>query len=95
MKIFALTLSLLILLVRPAMADKESEECVACHRKQSPAIVMEWERSRHGQSDVGCLDCHGAKKEEIDAWLHEGATISTLVTPKDCAQCHATEYEQF
>ena len=95
MKVFALTLSLLVLLVIPSMADKESEKCVSCHKKESPAIVMEWERSRHGQSDVGCIECHGADKADVDAWAHEGATISTLVTPKDCAQCHDDEYKQF
>ncbi len=95
MKILALTLSLLIFSGRAAMADKESEKCVACHKKQSPAIVMEWESSRHGQSGVGCLDCHGADKSNVSAWTHEGKIISTLVTPKNCAQCHSQEYEQF
>ena len=72
-----------------------SDKCVECHLKQSPALVMEWQRSRHATNGVGCLDCHGAKKEDVDAWLHEGATIATLVTPKDCAQCHDTEFQQF
>ncbi len=94
-KVFILTISLLALLVEPSMAGKESEKCVACHKKQSPALVMEWERSRHGQSDIGCFDCHGADKSDVDAWTHEGAVISTLVTPKDCAQCHDDEYKQF
>ncbi|MDP3789446.1 MAG: multiheme c-type cytochrome [Candidatus Omnitrophota bacterium] len=95
MKIFALTLSLLVLLIRPSIADKENEKCVACHRKQSPALVMEWEQSRHKKADIGCFDCHGADKTDVDAWTHEGVVISTLVTPKDCAQCHSQEYEQF
>src|SRR3989338_5876880 len=94
MKMFILML-LLLFPARPSTAGKESEGCIACHRKQSPAIVMEWERSRHGRSDIGCLDCHGADKSDVDAWTHEGSCISTLVTPKDCAQCHSQEYEQF
>lgn len=76
-------------------AAQDSQQCAACHRKQSPALVMEWERSRHGEAGVGCLECHQAKKEDPDAWQHEGAVISALVTPKDCAQCHVEEYEQF
>ena len=71
------------------------ETCETCHRKQSPALVMEWQRSRHGQSGVGCVDCHGAKAGEVDAWQHEGAWISTLVTPKDCAPCHDKECKEF
>jgi hypothetical protein len=76
---------------KPASGDA----CVDCHRKQSPALVMEWERSRHAQMDVACVDCHEAKEGEPDAWKHEGAWISTLVTPKDCAHCHDQEYKEF
>jgi hydroxylamine dehydrogenase len=75
--------------------DAANAQCVECHLKQSPALVMEWQRSRHAAMGVGCLDCHGAKKEDTDAWLHEGATIAALVTPKDCAQCHETECKEF
>jgi hypothetical protein len=56
---------------------------------------MEWERSRHAQMGVGCFDCHKAAKGEVDAWQHEGAYVSALVTPKDCAQCHDQEYQEF
>jgi len=69
--------------------------CVACHRNQAPAMVMEWERSRHAQKGIGCVDCHKADSGDIDAWHHMGALISTLVTPKDCSRCHAKEYEEF
>ncbi|MFZ4396345.1 MAG: multiheme c-type cytochrome [Kiritimatiellia bacterium] len=73
----------------------EESACVVCHRKQSPALVMEWQRSRHSQNGVGCVDCHGAKEGEVDAWKHEGEWVSALVTPKDCSQCHAAEFDQF
>jgi len=73
----------------------QNKVCVECHQKTSPALVMEWQRSRHAEVEVSCLDCHGANKGEPDAWEHEGATISALVTPKDCAQCHDVEVDQF
>lgn len=81
----------------PAESSKRpgNEACVTCHRTQSAALVMEWERSRHAANGVGCLDCHAAKPEDADAWMHEGATIAALVTPKDCAACHSDEVEQF
>ncbi|GAX61537.1 hydroxylamine oxidoreductase [Candidatus Scalindua japonica] len=69
--------------------------CVECHKNLTPALVMEWERSRHAQEGVGCVDCHNADKGEIDAWQHMGALISTLVTPKDCSSCHVEEYKDF
>ncbi|MDP2989466.1 MAG: multiheme c-type cytochrome, partial [Kiritimatiellota bacterium] len=76
-------------------ADSANDKCVVCHRQRSPALVMEWERSRHAQMGIGCADCHSAAKEDVDAWQHEGATIAVLVTPRDCAQCHETEFKQF
>ena len=92
-------LSLAALISRPAWGAENKtaavNECVTCHRNQSPALVMEWERSRHGQAGVVCADCHGATEGEVDAWQHEGVWVSALVTPKDCSQCHDQEYEQF
>ena len=72
-----------------------NEGCVSCHRQDSPALVMEWEESRHAEFGVGCFDCHTASPDDVDAWEHEGVWISALVTPKDCATCHAREFEQF
>lgn len=73
----------------------DSKTCIDCHRTSSPALVMEWERSRHAQAGIGCLECHSANEGDIDGWMHEGARVATLVTPKDCAQCHDKEAEEF
>jgi len=78
-----------------AAAESASQACVDCHRRNNPALVMEWERSRHSDFDVGCLDCHQAQAGDADGWKHEGEFISALVTPADCSQCHAREYEEF
>lgn len=80
---------------RPKAAGADSKACIDCHRSTSPALVMEWERSRHAQAGIGCLDCHSANEGDVDAWMHRGARIATLVTPKDCAQCHETEAVEF
>ncbi len=72
-----------------------SKACVDCHRKTSPALVMEWEQSRHAQYGIGCIDCHAADKGDIDGWMHHGSNVSALVTPKDCSRCHEQEYQQF
>ena len=72
-----------------------NESCVTCHMKANPALVMEWENSRHAQQGIGCVDCHGAAEGEVDAWKHEGVYISALVTPKDCSRCHVREYQEF
>lgn len=73
----------------------QGQECVDCHAQQNPALVMEWKESRHAQEGVTCLKCHKARSSEVDAWMHEGSSIATLVTPKDCASCHPDEFDQF
>jgi predicted CxxxxCH...CXXCH cytochrome family protein len=42
-----------------------------------------------------CIECHMAGEEDADAFQHEGAWIATIVSPKDCARCHAKEAEEF
>ena len=44
---------------------------------------------------VGCVECHLAEKGDVDAFKHYGATIATIVTPKDCSRCHKTESAEF
>jgi len=46
--------------------------CVDCHRKDSPALVMEWEHSRHAHYGVGCYDCHRAEEGKSTAGSMRG-----------------------
>lgn len=74
--------------------DPKGQECVLCHRKHTPGLYGEWNKSQHGQSGVNCLDCHKAEGSDKDAFRHKGQLISVIVTPKDCARCHTTEFEE-
>ncbi len=74
---------------------RAAESCADCHRKHSAALVMEWDRSKHSTAGVDCLACHGADKDKIGSWVHHGERVSMIVTPKDCAKCHAKENEEF
>jgi hydroxylamine dehydrogenase len=56
--------------------------------------VQEWKISRHAQEGVDCYTCHQADKSDLDAFEHNGSVISLLVTPKDCARCHAREVKE-
>lgn len=76
-------------------AAQDNKPCVDCHRKQSAALVKEWDSSRHAAEGVGCLDCHSAKEGTDGAWKHQGAVVSTLVTPQRCGECHNDEFKQF
>ncbi|MCP4784814.1 MAG: hydroxylamine oxidoreductase [Fuerstiella sp.] len=72
-----------------------SKGCVECHMKSSPGIIDHWEGSTHAAKGVGCVECHQAAHEDVDAFDHYGATIATVVTPKDCGRCHKTETKEF
>lgn len=77
---------------RPSAAG---DACVDCHRKASAALVKEWEESLHAKEKVSCEECHGASERDPGAWKHEGVLVSTLVTPKKCAECHDREHAEF
>ena len=72
----------------------KGQECVDCHMTENPGLYWEWNHSQHGQNGVNCLDCHEAQEGDVDAFRHEEALISIIVTPKDCSKCHATEFEE-
>lgn len=72
-----------------------NKDCVSCHDTKSPGIVDQWRESLHSKTGIGCMDCHGAKKGEIDSFEHEGSIISTIVSPKDCSKCHKREFKEF
>ncbi len=65
-----------------------SRDCYDCHAEKSPGVTDQWAHSRHAEVGVGCYDCHGAEEGDADAWHHEGQLMATLVTPKDCGECH-------
>ena len=75
--------------------SRETTECIACHREQSPGIYQQWGKSKHYRANVGCYECHAAQREDADAMLHYDHVISVIVSPKDCARCHTREVEEF
>ncbi len=75
-------------------ADTVAGKCMTCHKEKSPGIYNQWFASSHGLNRVTCIDCHGADRRDVDAYEHEGAWIATLVTPKDCGECHEAEAKQ-
>jgi hypothetical protein len=68
-----------------------ADDCISCHQEKNPGLYLQWKNSAHAGNGVGCLDCHEADKADTDAYEHNGATVATLVTPKDCGKCHEQE----
>ncbi len=79
----------------PSTLTEESAACLECHETEMPAMVKEWRYSRHYGANVGCYECHGANTKDADAFEHNGYTIATIVSPKDCSKCHETEFNEF
>ncbi|NOY08907.1 MAG: hypothetical protein GXP33_08700 [Spirochaetes bacterium] len=77
------------------VSSSESKTCIECHQNVTPGIVADWQESKHVQAGVSCFECHKAKKSDMDSELHNGFTISPIVSPKDCAACHPAEAVQF
>ena len=73
---------------------RASGKCAECHSRETPAIVHEYEMSRHAAAGVNCLECHGVQSGQQPV-NHRGFTIAKNLTAANCARCHATQYRQF
>ncbi len=74
---------------------ESSKACFDCHGKANPGITDHWKGSTHAKKGVGCVECHQAEASDADAFSHYGATIATVVTPRDCSRCHADVAKEF
>lgn len=73
---------------------RASGKCAECHRRETSAVVHEFEMSAHAAKDVNCLDCHRPVKGQ-DSIDHRGFVIAKHLTSANCRECHETEYRQF
>lgn len=69
-------------------------KCATCHRRETPAIVAEFETSDHAHEGTNCLDCHQPRDGQ-EAFDHRGFELARSVTAKNCQQCHADQYQQY
>ena len=76
--------------VAGAAAMVSAEECIDCHRKVTPGIVVDWETSRHAGEDVDCAVCHGEGHQSADDVDQVG-----IPTPDTCYECHDTQVDQY
>ncbi len=79
----------------PEALSEETKQCLACHKEINKGMYQQWGGSKHFGANVGCYECHQAKKGEKDAMEHNGFTVSVIVSPKDCSKCHAKEVKEF
>ena len=67
-----------------------AQECVNCHKKVTPNIVLDWQISQHSQNEVDCSICHGDQHKSA-----EDIEKVQIPTPETCAECHEEKVEQY
>lgn len=88
MKPFSFFLTIVgVLLLSSPLYVQAANECVECHRQQTPAAVLQWQESSHAGAQVGCADCHGEDHERIIAG-------KAPVTMTACGRCHKKAFEE-
>jgi len=78
---------------KPPVVPADSKTCFECHAKVTPLAVQQWAESKHGEQGISCMACHGVKGDA--GYPHHESRITSIVTPKTCANCHKDEAEQF
>ncbi len=78
----------------PKELSAESKACIDCHISTTAGIYQQWGRSKHFRANVGCYECHEAKKGAKGGFEHNGFFISVIVSPLDCGRCHPKEAEE-
>jgi hypothetical protein len=75
-------LFMVLLFAGAAVAD----DCIDCHRQETPAAVSQWQSSAHANK-VACIDCHG---QDHDRMLAGEAVVDAKV----CGRCHEEAFHE-
>ena len=67
-----------------------AQDCVKCHLETTPAIVSDWQLSRHSEMSVSCDVCHGD-----DHTSAADVSEAKVPTAETCSMCHPTQFQQF
>ncbi|MBU8869380.1 MAG: cytochrome c3 family protein [Gemmatimonadales bacterium] len=76
-------------LMLPGMVWGE-DNCLECHKKESPGMVNDWSLSKHAANDVTCSTCHGDAHKTAADYLK-----AKLPDESVCAECHEEQFESF
>ncbi len=63
-----------------------AEDCIECHKKETPAAVTQWQGSVHAAA-VSCSACHGEDHEAI-------INGEAFVDAKVCGRCHEKAFHE-
>jgi formate-dependent nitrite reductase cytochrome c552 subunit len=80
---------------------EEAKTCLECHAEETPGIVTVWDTSTHADAEVSCIDCHQTDAnspmvlKDVEGHEEVNVSLSMLVPPNVCAECHEERVEQF
>jgi hypothetical protein len=77
-----------------ALANSDNE-CVVCHKRNTPGIVQQYGYSTMAAADVKCEDCHEVESDYPGAVEHEGTWVLRSPTSAMCENCHTQEVKEF
>jgi len=72
-----------------------TDECVTCHREESPGIVEQFGHSTMAAAEVTCRNCHEVDATYPGAVEHEGDYVIAAPTTAKCETCHEAEVAQY
>ena len=71
------------------------DDCVTCHRQETPGIVQQYSISTMAAAEVTCRDCHEVPADYPLAIEHEGSIVLAAPTTARCAECHQQEVAEY
>lgn len=84
-------LALPFLLTFSALSTAQAKDnCIDCHKKKTPGVVIDWQLSEHSKNDVSCDSCHGNEHKTA-----KDAHKASIPTPETCAKCHEDRVKQY
>ena len=85
--------SLIILFSLLSVSFASAQNCVDCHKKVTPNVVLDWQLSKHSKTEpivVQCCECHGHGHQSAD-----DTDKAYIPGPQVCAHCHDKQAKQF
>lgn len=75
---------------KPTEQPAVVQGCIDCHEKVTPAVVEDWQRSKHSTNMVSCLLCHGPEHSS-----EKDVEKAAPVRPELCIMCHEAQGREF
>jgi len=74
---------------------QSNNECVDCHRDETPGIIEQYGHSSMAVAEVTCEDCHVVEAGYPGSVEHEGTSVLNTPSTTKCAECHEEQVAQF